>query len=79
MEHDDITREQAAQMSERVGEALGYLARLRQRIDQRHFPSNDKFRLLVERAYDGVHSLSVELHYLSCSGGMCRGDKRIGR
>ena len=54
MESNDLTREQAAKMSERVGAMLGYLAKLKQRIDARHFPPDDKFRQLVDRAYDGI-------------------------
>jgi hypothetical protein len=45
---------------------LRYLGKLRQRMDKRGFTPSDKLYGLVNEAYDKVHHLSVELHYLSC-------------
>jgi hypothetical protein len=36
------------------------------------FPRDDKPYLLVVEAYNAVHALSVELHYLSCKSGVRR-------
>jgi len=36
------------------------------------FPQADRFMQTVHRAWEGVYSLSVALHYLSCEGGVGR-------
>ena len=66
MDELDITREQAEQMRDRVAQMVRYLAALRRRLDDRHFPPNDRFRQRVEWAYDAVQGLWVTLHYMSC-------------
>jgi hypothetical protein len=72
MNTDDLTTDQAKQLQARIGPMLGYLYRLRSRMDKRGFPRDDELRQLVERAYESVHRLSVELHYLSCKSGVGR-------
>ena len=74
MDELDITREQAEKLRDRVGEMVRYLSALRRRLDDRHFPQNDRFRQRVEWAYDAVHGLWVTLHYMSCRGSV--GDSR---
>ena len=67
MDGETIERWQAAQLFKTVGPMVGYLYRLRERMDK-----SDSFRLIrlyqrVCRAYESLHALS-ELHYLSCDG-----------
>ena len=47
---------------------LGYLVRLRQRMEKVGFLPGDPLYRLVREAEDKVHHLSVELHYRSCGG-----------
>jgi hypothetical protein len=51
---------------------LGYLGRLARRMEERGFPPDDPYYLLVLRAQDAVHRLSVETHYRSCTSGVGR-------
>lgn len=69
MTSDQLTTDQAAKLGANIGRSLGYLNRLRARMEQRHFPPNDKLYQLVTTAADAMHALNVELHYRSCSGG----------
>jgi hypothetical protein len=66
MDERDITAEQARAMAAKVSAMLRYLSALKRRLDERHFPPQDRFRKDVERAYDGVHRLWVSLHYMGC-------------
>jgi hypothetical protein len=52
--------------------ALGFLYRLQQRMEKRGFPPNDKLLRLTANACDALHSLCIELHYLSCMSGVGR-------
>lgn len=56
--------------------AMGYLHRLRERMDRTGFTPDDKLLGLTTRAYDALHHLCVELHYRSCSGGVFLADRR---
>jgi hypothetical protein len=49
---------------------LVYVRRLTQRIDRRRFPSDDPLLRTALAAYDAIHELHVEVHYLSCPGGV---------
>jgi hypothetical protein len=51
---------------------LGYLARLKKRMEKRRFPNDDRLLLTVLKAYDAVHELNVHVHYLSCESGVGR-------
>ena len=66
MRSEDLSREQEAKLGEKIGSVVGYLHRLIRRMDECHFPPDDKLRVLATAAYDKVHHLSVELHYMSC-------------
>ena len=66
MEEHDITAEQARLMAVKVSAMLRYLTALKGRLDERHFPPQDRFRKDVERAHDSVHRLWVALHYIGC-------------
>jgi hypothetical protein len=66
---DDLTRAQADAMLASVRRQLRYLGRLRDRMNERGFPPNDPLHLAVTGAFNAVHALSVELHYLTCAPG----------
>ena len=68
MDSRDLTPEQLHEVRRVVAQSLGYLNRLRARMEQCGFPSHDRpFRLVVD-AEDKMHWLSIELHYAACSG-----------
>jgi hypothetical protein len=76
MDRDSVTKDQAKTINAKVQPSLGYLYRLRDRMVKTGFPPNDPLLKLVENAYDSVHRLFIELHYLSCDGvGRPSGDK----
>lgn len=47
---------------------LRYLYRLRTRMEKIGFHPSDPLFKLVNQAYDSVHALFIQLHYLSCEG-----------
>jgi hypothetical protein len=49
---------------------LRYLKRLRDRMEKRSFPIDDKLYRIVARIHDDMHHLSVTLHYPTCDGGV---------
>src|SRR5262245_25597563 len=65
MTSDDLTTKQSQALQAKVGTMLAYLNRLRTRTEKR-FPPDDRLRQLVADAYNSVHALNVELHYLTC-------------
>ena len=67
---------QAKLMYATLRPALGYLCRLREHMERRGFPPNDKLLKLTIAAYNAIHSLTVELHYMSCESGVGREPKR---
>lgn len=69
MTSDDLTPAQAEQVRAVVTRELRYLGRLRDRMTRRGFPPDDPLMWRVEEAFDAVHALSVELHYLTCARG----------
>jgi hypothetical protein len=66
---------QAKVMYRALHPGLGYLYRLRERMSKRFLPT-DPLLILTDRAYQAVHALSVELHYLSCADGVWRERQR---
>jgi hypothetical protein len=70
MDSRELSIDQAAKLYDQLRPQLRYLLALRRRMEQCGFPPDDELRQLVERAYDAVHRLSVELHYLSCPSGV---------
>ena len=60
---------QAKLMHATLRPALGYLYRLREHMERRGFPPYDKLLKLTIAAYNAIHSLTVELHYMGCAGG----------
>ena len=69
MESADLTREQVEAVLEHVRRQLRYAGRLRDRMNRRGFPPNDPLYVAATMAFNGLHALSVELHYLACSPG----------
>ena len=68
MDRTTMTRDQAKAISETIRKQLGYLHRLRERMVAVGFPPEDLLFKKVEAAYDAMHRLSVELHYIGCEG-----------
>jgi hypothetical protein len=68
MDRDSVTKDQAKKINASVQPSLNYLFRLRERMTKAGFLPGDPLFKLVDRAYDSVHRLFVELHYLSCDG-----------
>jgi hypothetical protein len=63
---------QAKALYASIRPALGFLFRLRARMEKRGFPPNDKLLRLTANAFDSLHSLCIELHYMSCKSGVGR-------
>jgi len=68
MDRETIKKSQAKTISTALLPGMNYLLRLRERMEKVGFPHDDKLYLLVCKAYDSMHRLSVEVHYLSCDG-----------
>jgi hypothetical protein len=66
MQADDLTREQAAALKNKLRPMLNYLGRLKRRMVQRGFLSGDPLLEAVVQAENAVHALHVQTHYLSC-------------
>ncbi|HUE70803.1 MAG TPA: hypothetical protein VMP01_07925 [Pirellulaceae bacterium] len=64
-----LQKQQGALLN-RVWPMLGY--RVRVRMQQRHFPADDRLYRMVVEARVRMHSLTVELHHMSCQGGVGR-------
>jgi hypothetical protein len=77
MNCDDLTHEQAGKLREVIGPHMEYLFRLRERMTKMGFLTDDKLYQLVDKAYGAMHSLFIELHYMSCQSGVCRPSKDV--
>jgi hypothetical protein len=66
MRSDDLTKEQARAIKEKIGPMLGYLNKLAKRMNQRRFPPDDRLMEAVGKAAQAMHELNVTVHYLSC-------------
>ena len=65
MRREDITREQAAAIKARIAPMLGYLNRLKKRMNEIFARDDSLFAEVIEAA-DALHKLNVSIHYLSC-------------
>ena len=65
-----LTQEQAEAFKRRVQPMLRFLHRCRRRLDSRGFDPKSPLYAAVAKAYDAVHGLHVELHYLSVRRGV---------
>lgn len=75
MRSDELTPAQARALKEQLRPMLSYLGRLQKRMHKRRFPHDDKLVQLVADAYNAMHALNVEVHYLSCTSGVGLPDK----
>ena len=72
---DDLTREQARALKNKLQPMLGYLNRLKKRMHNKGFPPDDELLNLVVKAEGALHELQVATHYLACgdtAGGLQR-------
>jgi len=65
MRREDVTREQAEAINKQIGPMLGYLNRLKRRMNE-VFARDDTLFAEVIDAVDALHRLNVSIHYLSC-------------
>src|SRR5258707_12473668 len=65
MRREDLTREQAEAIKEKIAPILGYLNRLKKRMNE-VFARDDPLFAEVIDAADALHKLNVSIHYLSC-------------
>ena len=75
MRSDDLIREQARALKNKLQPMLGYLNRLKKRMTYRGFPPDDELLRLVCKAEMAMHELHVATHYLvwgDCWGRMPR-------
>ena len=75
MKSTDLQKWQIARIQESVAKGMKYLSKLRGRMDQTFLPADDLF-VKVRAAHDAMHDLCVELHYLSCSRGVGRSERK---
>lgn len=75
MEQKTLKTWQAERISKALYPGMNYLIRLRERMVRVGFIPSDKLYQLVNKAYDAMHSLSVEMHYQSCKRGVGRPEK----
>ena len=64
MRSDDLSKEQARALKNKIGPMLNYLCRLQRRMRYRGFLESDPLLQRVVEASNAVHALHVELHYL---------------
>jgi hypothetical protein len=63
-----IKRSHAKELHRRLHPTVGYLSRLRERMQKVGFVTSDPLFERVTKAYESMHALSMDLHYLSCDG-----------
>lgn len=77
MDRWDLTKEQLRKLLDSVEPSLGFLSKLKRRIEEERFPTNDKLRRDVETAQAAMMGLRMTLHYLTCTNSV--GEKRPER
>jgi len=68
MDSQSLKAWQARRIHRSLQPQLKYLYRLRSRMEKVGFPASDPLFQQVSQAYDSVHALFIQLHYLSCEG-----------
>jgi hypothetical protein len=63
---------QARRVHRSLQPSVGYLYRLKARMQKLGFLDNDLLYQLVSQAYDTTQALFMQLHYLSCKSGVGR-------
>jgi hypothetical protein len=69
---------QAKRMHDALAPTLGYLTRLRQRMEQVGFIPADPLYRNVCKVHDAMHGLLTRLHYLTCKSGVGMNERRGG-
>lgn len=72
MSSSDLSNDQARKVNEALRPMLGYVSKLKSRMEQIGFPINDKLYMAVVAAYDGLQSATIESHLLSGGKGARR-------
>jgi hypothetical protein len=67
-----LTQKQAEALVQRIRPMLCFLHACRKRLDTRRFDPKSTFYAAVAKAYDAVHALHVELHYMSVERGVAK-------
>ncbi len=70
MASKSIDREHAKRIQAAIQPSVGYLFRLKLRMEDVGFLPDDPLYQLVKKAYEAMHGLSVELNYRACAGGV---------
>src|SRR5262245_50334413 len=66
---DRLERRHAEMINAVLKPCTGYLFRLQQRMLQVGFTPDQPIHKLVTNAYDALHELCVQFHYISCGNG----------
>ena len=75
MQADDLTRDQARALKNKLQPMLGYLSRLKRRMSYRGFLHDDELMQAVVRAEAAMHELHILVHYISCGDSVGRVSK----
>lgn len=70
MDGNQLTTAQARQLHAHLAPMLGYLNKLRSRMDENGFPRDDRLLLKITEARDAMHGLCVRVHYMTCKTGV---------
>ena len=68
----NLTPDQLKQLGEILRRQLNFLGRLRSRMERLGFRPDDRLYLATTEAFNAVHALHVECHYLTCPTGVGR-------
>jgi hypothetical protein len=79
MEKNDLRPWQARRVRERLALSLNYLSRLKERMERLGFTPNDSLFRAVIDAQQTMSDLCMDLHYLSCEGGVGMPDRNGDR
>ena len=74
---EDLTIDQAKAIRQSLQGSLSFLNRLQRRMEKAGFPAYDPLFLRVQKAYDAMHALCVDLHYRSRSSGVGKPPKTL--
>ena len=75
MDSKDLTREQAKALGDRIRPMLVYVGAVLERMTRRGFSPDDPLLDATSQAFGGLKDMHTLLHYLSCKGGVCLGDR----
>lgn len=75
MQSDDLTPAQRRRLLESLGPMLGYLNKLRHRMQNKGFPLDDKLWVLVSKAQATMQDLVTEIRCQSAESSRKRGGR----